>query len=80
MDIFWMVAAVCVVMGVTHACYVFNIVRGTHNTVSDPPGQPVLFVAWTILLWVLLGSYVIILWLISIPLFMFSTLFNRGKT
>ncbi len=71
MTLMWAGSVLGVLLGLAHATYVFNIVA---NGVS-PGGSPnyksaVYFAIWTFGLWVLLGTYVLVLWVVGVVLYL----------
>jgi hypothetical protein len=57
-------------LGLAHAAYIYRVVA--HGVPAD--GEPshargLYFALWTLGLWVLFGSYVLILWLIGVLLY-----------
>lgn len=59
------------VIGFLHACYVYRQeVRGLPNALSERPVATrvgaAYYALWTFFLWVVFGSYVLILWVVSV--------------
>lgn len=52
--------------GLAHAVYVYRIVASEGETKSTSrPGVALYYALWTVLLWVLFGSYLLLLWLLG---------------
>lgn len=66
----WAGSIVGAVLGLIHAVYVYRVVsvRAPDNT--SPNHMPaVYFALWTFVLWVLMGTYVLVLWLAGAVLY-----------
>ena len=59
----WVGTLVGVILGVAHAAYVYRVTANA-GSAGTPPDQArgINFAIWTVLLWILLGSYVVVLW------------------
>ena len=68
--VMWAGSAVGALLGMAHAAYVFRI---TANEFAEDTGpnyaRGFYYALWTIGLWILCGSYVLVLWLVSIVLY-----------
>jgi len=66
----WIGLALGALLGIAHATYVYRI---TANEFTDGTGPHYVrgfyYALWTIVLWILCGSYVLVLWLVSIALY-----------
>lgn len=71
MMLVWVGTLVGVVLGVAHAVYVYRVAAQGASAESSPDqARGVYYAVWTVLLWVLLGSYVVILWLAGIAVYL----------
>ena len=59
----WVGTLVGVILGAAHAVYVYRVVARGATGVSNSQVRGVYYASWTVLLWLLLGSYVVALWL-----------------
>lgn len=52
--------------GLAHAAYVFAVVARNGNTTAATRQIPAIYAAaWTLLLWLLFGSYLLVFWLLG---------------
>ena len=52
--------------GLAHAAYVYSVVASAGGTESSQrTGEALYAAAWTLLLWLLLGTYLLIFWLLG---------------
>ena len=52
--------------GLAHAAYVYRVVASEGDTrSSSQPGTALYYALWTVSLWVLFGSYLLLLWLLG---------------
>ncbi len=66
MNLMWTGSVIGVLLGLVHAMYVFNVVAGR----GVPSGsrnylRGNYFAFWTFLLWILFGTYILVLWIIG---------------
>ena len=67
----WAGSAVGALLGLAHAAYVYRIVTKWGSTDIGPNHTRGFYYAlWTIGLWILFGSYVLVLWLAGIVLYL----------
>ena len=66
----WTGAVLAALLGLAHAAYVYRAVSSQVSGDTAPNHTRALYFAlWTLALWVLLGSYILILWLIGLVLY-----------
>ena len=73
----WYILGIGAAIGLVHAAYVFRAVRlanGETGAGKRPP--PIVYSIWTILLWTLLGGYVLAMWVIGAAGYL---LFRRSR-
>ena len=63
-------------LGLLHAAYVYRVVTSTAPA-SVGPQRGFYYAMWTFVLWALFGSYVMILWCLSVVLFSASRLLGK---
>lgn len=63
-DLLWAGTVVGAVLGLLHAGYVYRVVSAAGGTDAQARGG--YYALWTFFLWLLFGSYVLVLWLISL--------------
>jgi hypothetical protein len=69
--VMWAGSAVGVLIGLAHAAYVYRIVAiGTPADMGPNHARGVCYAIWTVLLWALFGSYIVVLWLVGIVLYL----------
>lgn len=69
--VMWAGSAVGAVLGLVHAAYVYQIVTNWASADLEPnPTRGLYYALWTVGLWILFGSYVLILWLAGIVLYL----------
>lgn len=67
----WIGSAVGAVLGLVHAAYVYRIVTNWVPADMSPNHTRGLYYAlWTVGLWILFGSYVLVLWFSGIVLYL----------
>lgn len=66
----WVGTIVGVVLGIAHAVYVYRVVAND-LPLDASPAQPrgIYYAVWTALLWFVLGTYVVVLWLAGIVMY-----------
>ncbi len=69
-------------LGLAHAVYMYRREAGTYRTASDnhafPPRMRALYWAfWTVVLWAVLGPYVVVCWLLALVPYLIAR--ARGK-
>lgn len=58
-------------LGVAHAAYVYRVVaNGVPAGTTPNQAGGIYYAVWTLLLWTLFGSYVVILWLAGVALYL----------
>lgn len=63
----WAGSVVGVLLGLAHAAYVYRVVANGMSLDAEPNhARGIYFAIWTFLLWILFGSYVLILWLAGV--------------
>ena len=68
--ILWAGTVAGVLFGLAHAVYVYRLIAaGTAESVAPSRGRAAYYALWTFGLWVLFGSYVLVLWLIGAVLY-----------
>ena len=74
MTIMWAGSVIGALLGLAHAAYVYRIVANGGPAGAIPNrAHGFYFALWTLGLWILFGSYVLILWLIGVvPYFIFK--------
>lgn len=56
-----------VICGLAHALYVYRVTTPSSAGDSPPGGVPPIYYAlWTLALWVLFGTYVLVLWAVGL--------------
>lgn len=73
----WVVLTVGLILGLAHAAYVYPVVMVREGEI-DPVKRPsaISYVAWTLLLWIVFGFYVIGIWLIGSVLYLLFKAFR----
>lgn len=68
--VIWVGSVVGALFGLAHAAYVYRITANEYAEDTGPNSARGFYYAlWTIGLWILFGSYVLVLWLVSITLY-----------
>ena len=68
--VIWAGSVVGVLLGLAHAAYVYRVVAYGVSAGAEPNHvHGFYFALWTFGLWLLFGSYVLILWLIGVLLY-----------
>ena len=71
----WAGSIVGIVLGLIHAVYVYRVVSVQTPETTDP--MPAIYYAlWTLVLWVLMGTYVLVLWLAGVVLYIIFKAFR----
>lgn len=66
MTLMWIGSMVGALLGLAHATYVFRVVaKSVPSGVSPNYPGAVYFAIWTFGLWVLFGTYVLVLWVVG---------------
>lgn len=68
--VLWAGTVVGAFFGVIHAVYVYRLIT-TEAPAETPPSRAraLYYALWTLGLWVLFGSYILVLWLIGVVLY-----------
>ncbi len=66
MTVVWAGTVIGSVLGLVHAVYVFRLVADDSAAGQARAGY---YAVWTFGLWLLLGSYVLVLWLVGVVLY-----------
>lgn len=78
-----LVSLLALALGLAHAVYMYRREAGLYQTASNnhsfPPRMRALYWAlWTVVLWVVLGPYVVVCWLLALVPYLIAR--ARGKT
>lgn len=78
MTVMWVVSLAGALLGLAHAGYVFCVVSNT-GAAGAPPDRwdAAYFALWTLGLWLLLGGYVLVLWLAGAVLYLAFKVLKR---
>jgi hypothetical protein len=77
MMLVWVGTLVGAILGVAHAVYVYRVVaHGVPTGTSPDQVRGIYFAIWTVLLWILLGSYIVVLWLAGIAMYLLFKAFR----
>ena len=69
--VMWAGSAVGLLLGLAHAAYVYRVVaNGVPLGAKSGHARGSYFTLWTLGLWILLGSYVLVLWLTGVVLYL----------
>lgn len=75
--VMWAGSMVGVLLGLAHAVYVYRVVdNGAHAGAWPKHVRGLYFALWTLGLWILFGSYVLILWLAGVVLYIIFKAFR----
>lgn len=75
--VLWAGTFVGALLGVIHAAYVFRLILSEAPAETPPRrARAAYYALWTLGLWVLFGTYVLVLWLIGVALY---TLFKAFR-
>jgi hypothetical protein len=76
-EVLWAGTLVGALLGLCHAVYVFRVIEAEAPAESAPSyTRPAYYALWTFGLWVLFGSYVLVLWLTGL---VFYTVFKAFR-
>jgi len=66
-SVLWAGMAVSAILGALHAGYVYRLV--VDNNESEAQIRGLYYAVWTFGLWLLLGTYVLVFWVVSVALY-----------
>ena len=73
----WAGSVIGVLLGLTQAVYVYRVItNGTPAGAAPSPARGFYFALWTFGLWILFGSYVLVLWLAGVVLYLIFKAFR----
>ena len=65
-------------LGVSHAIYLYGLVlNGAGTSPAESRVPAIIFTVWTCILWVLLGAYLVVLWLVAVVFYLFFKVFRK---
>lgn len=65
------------IFGLAHAFYVFRVVTGGGSSTQGADyGRGIYYALWTFVLWILFGTYVLVLWIAGAVVFVLSKVFR----
>ncbi len=82
--VLWIGSGFGAIIGLVHACYLYrSFVRQAANALGEysalTRAKAIYYGLWTIFLWIVFGSYVLILWILSVIAFaIYKTVSRSG--
>lgn len=80
MNLLWTGSVIGAVVGCLHAAFVYrSIVNAVPAQAVQRRARGIYYAVWTLALWILCGSYILILWLIAVIFYAGSRVVGKWK-